>query len=147
VGVRVVSGGAELESTIPEASPRHRVLIIDDENLVVALLRRILESEYDVVTANSGSEGLEQLETDGPFGVVLCDLMLPDISGIEVYHRVERRSPELAARFVFLTGGIFPDGTTAPLDDLPNPRVRKPFDAQSIRAVVREQLGLEHGNS
>src|SRR5207244_1336029 len=129
-GVRVVSGGAELNSTKPEAMPRRRVLIIDDENLVVALLRRILEGEYDVVAAGSGSEGLELLDADAESDVVLCDLMLPDISGIEVYHRAERRRPELAARFVFLTGGIFPDATMVGLDKIPNPRVRKPFDAR-----------------
>ena len=114
---------------------RVRVLIIDDDPLVSTALRRLLRG-CDVTVVNSGREGLELLRTDTSFEVVLCDLMMPDISGIDVFESLEKQQSELLSRFVFMTGGVFTDRASDFLDRIPNERLQKPFDANTLRSAV-----------
>ena len=107
---------------------------------VVASLRRILALDHEVFTATTGREALARLDTVGHVDVILCDMMMPEMSGIDLYAELQRRSPEQAARVVFLTGGAFTPGARAFLDRVPNPRFEKPFDVQNLRALVWDRL-------
>lgn len=113
-----------------------RVLVVDDEPLVARSLRRALRGN-EVVIADSGQDALQLLATDHGFDVILCDIMMPDVSGIEVYEQVCVSWPGLAPRFVFMTGGAFTERARAFLDALANTRIDKPFDLEQVRAVVR----------
>lgn len=87
----------------------------------------------------------EDLATAGErFDVVLCDLMMPIMSGMELYDELVKRAPEQAKRVIFLTGGAFTPKGQAFLDQVPNPRLDKPFDNQNLRSIVRERV---RGNS
>jgi PAS domain S-box-containing protein len=103
--------GAELpmQSTAPPDSARVdatlRILVIDDERNVAKSLRRVL-NDHRVDLAFGGNEGLELL-ANNEYDVVLCDLMMPDVSGMALLERVQTRDPETARRFVFMTGGAF----------------------------------------
>ncbi|MEM7158819.1 MAG: ATP-binding protein [Myxococcota bacterium] len=119
---------------------RQRVLIIDDDKMVGNTLRRLL-SNRDVMVARSGREGVEVLRANDQFDVVLCDLMMPEISGMDVYDLVNAERPDLAARFVFMTGGAFTDRARAFLDKVGNPRLEKPFDAKTLHAVLAGEYG------
>jgi two-component sensor histidine kinase len=94
---------------IATASVRANVLVVDDEPLVGRSIRRALR-EHQVEVFSSGEEAIERLCSDEPFDVVFCDLMMPEVSGMEVYGRVSARRPEIASRFVFMTGGRFHTG-------------------------------------
>ncbi len=82
---------------------RLRVLLIDDDELLRRCIQRQL-GEFEVVTARSALEALGILEQDTDFDVVLSDVMMPGMSGVQLYAACYRRFPTLAPRFVFASG-------------------------------------------
>jgi CheY-like chemotaxis protein len=120
----------------PEQSGRARILVVDDEPLVCKALQRILSPPHDVRVRESGREALQDLESDGGWDLVLCDLMMPDVTGMELYRRLAAQAPALARRFVFLTGGAFTDSAREFLQEVPNERVEKPFDPAALRELI-----------
>lgn len=137
---RVAPGtGAAVEPT-RSAPRRGRILVIDDEPLVLRALTRALEPEHAVTAASSAMEGLSRIATDPPFDVVLTDLMMPEMSGAELFEELRRRDPALSRKVIFLTGGAFTISTRAFLDSVPNPRIEKPFNAQQLRALMSDRL-------
>jgi CheY-like chemotaxis protein len=71
---------------------------------------------------------------------VVCDLMMPGVSGMECYEALRASRPELAASMIFLTGGAFTPKAVAFLDRVPNARIEKPFDADALRAEVARHV-------
>ncbi|MFO0679163.1 MAG: response regulator, partial [Polyangiaceae bacterium] len=122
---------------IPAASRRGKVLVIDDEESIGRTLKRILAKEHDVVALTSAVEGRARIEGGERFDVVLCDLMMPELTGMEFYAAVLRAAPEQAERIILMTGGAFTTRAAQFLDEVPNPRVEKPFDISGLRATVR----------
>src|SRR5690606_13572825 len=82
---------------------RARVLIVDDEPLILRSVARLLRDQHDVETAHNGVEGLAKIRDDGPFDLVVCDLMMPEMTGMDLHQAVQAYNPEIASRFVFLT--------------------------------------------
>ena len=122
----------------PEAECRRlRVLVVDDEIAIGRTLAQGLADEFQVTTAASGREALELLAVSGRFDVVLCDLMMPDVSGMDVYERVAERSAELAARFVFVTGGAFTERARVFVQRAGAPVIEKPFELARLVPVLR----------
>ncbi|HMI93714.1 MAG TPA: response regulator, partial [Polyangiales bacterium] len=76
------------------------------------------------------------------FDVILCDLMMPHMTGMELHAKLLRSHPEQAKRMVFMTAGAFTPRARAFLESVPNPRLEKPFDPQSLRALI-ERLAQE----
>jgi CheY-like chemotaxis protein len=124
---------------------RGRVLVVDDEPLIGAALRRMLDEEHDVVVAGSGAEGKEILERDPAFDIILCDLMMPDVSGMDFYAWIAETRPELARRMVFITGGAFTPRAADFLKTVPNVHMAKPFEQEDILALIRNLLGPPGG--
>jgi CheY-like chemotaxis protein len=123
----------------PDGAGRVRLLVVDDEPAVGAAMRRIFAADHDVTVVYGGREAIEAIEA-APFDVVLCDVMMPDLTGVEVYEAVRAARPELAARFVFVTSGAFDDRCREILSSIPNPVVPKPFDATILRATIERVL-------
>jgi PAS domain S-box-containing protein len=117
---------------------RPRVLVIDDEPALTKILERLLARDCEVVVTNQGREAIALLvDPDQPaFDVILCDLMMPEPGGEAVYAQVTSKRPELAARFVFMTGGAFTPQGRHFLDTVAAPVLEKPFDLGRLRAVV-----------
>ena len=121
----------------PEPSTRRlRILIVDDEPLVRRVLSLVLNREHDVVVAETGQEALAMLEP-GDIDVVLCDLMMPGMSGMEVYEQVRGRRPGFERRIVFVTGGAFVPRLAEFLDSVDNLKLLKPFDVQQVLSAVQ----------
>lgn len=102
---------AQPEPEAPAAPAAHaveraRVLIIDDEPDVGRAMRRGLSQLHDVTLAQTGAQGLRLL-AEHAFDLVLCDLMMPEMSGMEVMRRIRADFPDHADRVVFMTGGAF----------------------------------------
>lgn len=133
---RKMSSGVRQPAHDP--SIRMRVLVVDDEPLVGKSLRRALR-DHEVVVVTDGEEAVRRLIGDDQsrFDVVLCDLMMPDVTGMDVYERVKRARPDLAETFVFMTGGAFTPRGREFLDSVVNEHVEKPFDVQIVRSIVR----------
>lgn len=113
-----------------------RVLVIDDEPLLGRTLRMALRGKHDVDVATSGREGLSLLMDGGSYDLVLCDLMMPDVSGIAVYEQISAARPELRDRFVFMTGGAFTERAREFLETYPGVHLEKPFDLREVEAVI-----------
>ncbi len=124
----------------PALPRRARLLVVDDEPLVCRALQRILSPPHDVRVQETGRGALAALEADGEYDLVLCDLMMPDLTGMDLHGQVAARSPALAERFVFLTGGAFTDGAREFLQRVTNERVEKPFEPAALRNLVARLL-------
>jgi PAS domain S-box-containing protein len=128
-------------STVGAGGLQAKVVVIDDELLVGKSIRRALRG-HDVEVYASGREAIEHLCGGGWVDVVFCDLMMPETSGIEVFEAVHQRRPEIAARFVFMTGGAFTPRARAFLEKSEQQCLEKPFELQEIRELVKEWAGL-----
>jgi PAS domain S-box-containing protein len=127
------------QPTFPPPSNREhsaRILIVDDEPAILRALSRVL-SGYQVTRALSGKEAITHIEHSGPFDVVFCDVMMPELSGIDVYERAKQVCPGQEERIVFITGGAFTEQAAKFIDSIDNPKLGKPFDAGEVRALVK----------
>jgi DNA-binding NtrC family response regulator len=119
---------------------RGRILVVDDETLMLDVLRRILGREHDVVTASDGRAALERIVQDEPFDFVLCDLTMSGMSGVEFFAHVKATHPELVSRFAFLTGGAVTPEAARVLAEAPCGVIEKPFDPQAVRELIRRRM-------
>jgi two-component system NtrC family sensor kinase len=85
--------------------PLPRVLIVDDQPEIARALSRVFASDAEVTIAGSGAEALTRIEK-GAFDLVICDVMMPAMTGPELFGRVKVIDPITAAAFVFTTGGV-----------------------------------------
>jgi CheY-like chemotaxis protein len=118
---------------------RTRVLVVDDEPLVASATRRLLARAHDVQVAHSGHTALSLLE-QGTFDAVLCDIMMPHMTGLELHDTLRATRPELAGRMVFLTGGVFDGSAEQFLRDHAHWCMGKPFDPCALLALVAERI-------
>jgi len=127
-----------LPSEPPIDAPRGRVLIVDDEVAVGRTLSLVLGTEHDVTVVTSGEEALAVLTQNGADGydAVLCDLIMPGMNGMELFQALQATHPELAARVIFMTGGLASRKPNEVLS-VPNPLFEKPFDLDQIRSTLR----------
>ncbi|NMO18541.1 response regulator [Pyxidicoccus fallax] len=131
------------EQAVPELATRalapsssgKRVLVVDDEPRVLDMLKRLLRG-HELVTASNGREALERLRADTSFDVILCDLMMPELTGVDVYQAVRERWPGLHERIVFITGGAFTPETQRFLQQVGNRVLTKPFEPAHLRELV-----------
>lgn len=136
--------GAEPTARPPSLSPRRaarrgRVLVVDDEPLIATAIRRTLSLEHDVVLSSAAATALQRINEGEEFDVILCDLMMPQMTGMELYGELVRTAPTQADRVVFLSGGAFTAAARAFLDDVPNPHLEKPFDTRQLLALVNDR--------
>jgi CheY-like chemotaxis protein len=88
------------------------------------------------VPLTSAKEAIRRIEGGEVFDVILSDLMMPDVNGMQFYQRILRLAPDLARRMVFVTGGAFTTAAREFLDRVPNPRIDKPVEATNLLAIV-----------
>lgn len=115
---------------------RARVLVVDDEHLITMAVQRALSLQHEVRSFDRAQAAFECVSQGERFDVILCDLMMPDMSGMELHAWVSRIAPDQASRMVFLTGGIFTSHARAFLAAVPNTHIEKPFDTHRLRLVV-----------
>jgi PAS domain S-box-containing protein len=122
------------------AARRGRILVIDDEELLAQAIRRFLSSDHEVTAVFSAGAALDLIRRGERYDVILCDLMMPQITGMELHAELQRTQPEQAANVVFLTGGAFTPAAREFLDEVPNRRLEKPFDLKELRRLVNELI-------
>jgi len=129
-----------LRQSAPKPPVRSKILLIEDEAVVARLLQRVLSREHDVDIAEDGARALELLTGDGDYAVILCDVMMPRLNGMELFERVLHVKPWLAPRFVFTTGGATRADVEAFLDSVPNEKLYKPFSLPDVRLLVSKMV-------
>ena len=137
-------GAAPVPAQFAVAAPsqpallRRRILVIDDEPLIGRVIRTALKGDHEVTVVQRARDALSLLERGQAFDLVLCDVVMPDLSGPEFYERVAQRWPDLASRMVFMTGGAFTPRTVDFMAHVPTRVLTKPFTIDLLKGLVRE---------
>ncbi|MCG8421001.1 MAG: PAS domain S-box protein [Proteobacteria bacterium] len=111
------------------------VLVVDDDRHVRDAIRRQLLG-HTVSEASNGQAALSLL-SEYTYDAVLCDLMMPDLSGVDVYKTLLEISPVMAGRFIIMSGGASIPQSRDFLAQTPVPRLDKPFTAGELLALLR----------
>ncbi len=122
------------------AARRGNILVIDDEETLAQAIRRFLGVEHNVTAVYRARDALDLLELGTRYDVILCDVMMPQVTGMELHAEVVRLDPAQAARIVFLTGGAFTPAAREFLLHTANRRIEKPFDLKEVRRLVNELI-------
>jgi DNA-binding response OmpR family regulator len=122
------------------APARARVLVVDDEQLMCELLATMLSEDYEVVALTSARDALGRIVAGEVFDLVLCDLMMPDLTGMDLHAQLAREKPDQAARMVFMTGGTFTDRAQRFLAEHGRVQLQKPFRHDELLTLVQDQL-------
>ena len=140
------------DATVPPQRPsrsvlarvRGRVLVIDDDAMMVTTIRRTLAA-HEVVAFTEAQRGLDEIARGERFDVILCDLMMPTITGMDVYDTIRRIAPEQLDALVFVTGGAFMPHARTFVETVANTTLEKPFDPQALVALVDKLVSRRRG--
>ncbi len=129
----------QTEPAVPRETPgttkRGRILVVDDEPAFTSSLRILLD-EHEVAAFTSARLALERIRTDPSFDLVLCDLTMPDLSGMQFHAKVTEIAPTLAKRMIFVTGGAITAEAEAFLAQHAAMTLEKPFFPAELTALV-----------
>ncbi|HEY8039686.1 MAG TPA: PAS domain-containing protein [Polyangiaceae bacterium] len=126
----------------PAPSPqRASVLVVDDEPLILKVVATMLGPEHEVTCESRAAAALDRIRSGQRFDAILCDLMMPQVTGIDLYDAVLEIAPAQAKKILFLTGGAFTARARSFLERVENVTLEKPFDAATLLARVRQLLG------
>ncbi len=139
VALPVVRSQGRARSSFVAQSPavaRARVLVVDDEAAIRRALQRVLARHHDVTALASGNEALSRIVSGDRFDAILSDLMMPDVTGMEMYDQLSKIAPDQAKRMIFFSGGAFTSRARAFLDTVSNPRLDKPFELTNVLEAI-----------
>jgi CheY-like chemotaxis protein len=119
---------------------RGKVLVVDDDPMVAAVVRRILANDHDLTSTTSAQHALDLCSGGERYDVILCDLMMPQMTGMDLHAELARLAPDQAQRMLFFTGGAFTERARSFLDEVENLRLEKPFDAVTLRTLIASRL-------
>jgi PAS domain S-box-containing protein len=126
----------------PPDSARGRILIVDDDVAVGRTLRLALEEDHEVTVVRSGTEALQALRAaprESGYDAILCDLLMPGMTGGELFSIASEELPDAARRFIFMSGGYWAEGDPEPVAT--QPVLEKPFNLDQVRQVLRDVVG------
>jgi PAS domain S-box-containing protein len=132
-------GSSSHSPSVSEPS-RPRLLVVDDEPVLATALGRALTPAFDVTVLGNGRDALRLLREDPRFDVILCDLIMPELTGMDLYEELSRTRPALADRIIFMTGGTFTARARNFLEAVPNPALDKPFDITMLHAILEARV-------
>jgi signal transduction histidine kinase len=121
---------------VPAPTRRGRIMVIDDEQMIRTVVARLFAGQHEVMSFHRVEDALARLRVDRDVDVILCDLMMPEMTGMDLYAALSASAPDLAKRIVFMTGGAFTPQGRDFLDDVPNQSVEKPFDTPTLKTLV-----------
>ena len=128
----------KLSSRPPMVARDRRLLLVDDDVLVARSIVRLLD-EHQVEVVTSGKAALKRLLDQGTaFDLVFCDLMMPDMTGMDLFEEIERAQPSLAERFVFISGGGVTDRCRQFIESHHQRVLSKPIDKRAIKRVLAD---------
>ena len=129
------------------ASParKPRVLVLDDEEKVANAIGRALAADYDIEIFSRPQAALDRITAGERFDVVVCDLVMPEMSGVDFCAAASRLAPALAERFIFMTGGVPTLRTRYFLQGTTRPCIEKPFEMDQLRALIVARMAPSDG--
>lgn len=133
------TAGAGVDDAAAAIAERPRVLVVDDEPLVAATVRRHLSGTYAVDAASGTADALARIRGAARYDAVVCDLVLPGGGGVALLEALQSTEPGLARHFLFVTGGPSTEETER-LAAIGQPSLERPFDAKQLRAALQRVL-------
>jgi CheY-like chemotaxis protein len=125
---------------VRRATRRGRILVVDDEPLFCRTLVRMLAVDHDVVALGDPAEALRRVTAGERFDLMLTDLIMPEMTGMELYAGISRVAPELAERTYFVTGGAFTPAALEFVRTRADRILEKPLAAEALLAAVAAAL-------
>ncbi|MET0591504.1 MAG: response regulator [Polyangiaceae bacterium] len=119
---------------------RARVLVVDDEPRIGSAIARILDPAHEVTAVYTALDAIARFERGERYDVILCDILMPQMSGYDLYRSLEQTAPDLISRIIFMTGGPFSTRGAGFLDSVPNARLEKPFSPEALRTLIQRSL-------
>jgi CheY-like chemotaxis protein len=117
--------------------PKKTILCVDDNDQHLSIRKFMLETKgYNVICCTCGKDALAAFNRGG-IDLILCDLMMPGLTGMDVFDQISRELPDLCSRFVFMTGGAVTERARKFLDGMPDQRLDKPFRLEQVEALLR----------
>jgi PAS domain S-box-containing protein len=129
---------------LADHAPRSRILVVDDDAILARAVGEALGERHDVATAATPAMALDRIAADD-HALVVCDLALPGMSGVELAQQVVARRPEYRGRFLFITGGAVPTELATQIDALGCDVVAKPFDLAALELAIDARLVVATG--
>lgn len=117
-----------------------RILVIDDEPLIGKLLSRMFVKNYQILTKGSGREAIASFEEGERFDLILCDMFMPRVSGIDLHKWLSSNLPGQADRMIFMTGGAYLTQAARFLEETRSLYIEKPFEMSDISALIQREL-------
>lgn len=115
------------------------ILYIDDEPVNLELFEILFEDEYNVITAESGAEGLDKLADNDDISIVISDMKMPQMNGLEFIGKARILFPDIT--YIILTGyDITKEIITAIESNIVEKYICKPFDIEKIRETLNEAM-------
>lgn len=133
-----VPGQTPTETRIPRRGAR--MLVVDDEELVARIVERSLGDAYEILAATNAWAALALVEAGHRFDVILCDLMMPTMTGMELHKALSTEFPDQARRMLFMTGGTFTLESRQFVTNIGCQHIEKPFDLETLRSCVHDFL-------
>jgi CheY-like chemotaxis protein len=131
---------AEPAAKEPQKAPRAKILVVDDEPSTLEFLSRLLTNEgHEVEAVSNAAEALEMIKNKR-YGLILLDIRMPGVSGIELYRRMQKIALSLVKRVMFITGDVMGADTEAFLSRTKAPYLTKPFDVNQLKNRIERFL-------
>jgi CheY-like chemotaxis protein len=111
-------------------------MLVDDEPQVAQTIERLLRRDYDVTIALCGRDALDHITRGARFDAIISDVMMPNMTGVELIEELQRLAPDQAQRLIFLSGGAFTAHTRERLEQIGAPQLAKPVTIKELRAWV-----------
>ncbi|MBM3119063.1 MAG: PAS domain S-box protein [Chloroflexi bacterium] len=127
----------------PKKVTKAKILVVDDELVIRQFVSRVLSEEgHEVEAVDKAEDALERIKSKR-YRLILLDIKMPGISGIELYKQFQEIAPSLAKRVVFITGDVIGARTTVFLTKAKMPYIMKPFDAKQLKTEIKRILARE----
>jgi len=124
----------------PERVTKARILVVDDVPTNLQYLSDVFTGEgYEVETVDNCGDALKMINKR-EYDLLLLDIKIPGMSGIELYERIQKAVPSLAGRVVFITGDVMGEDTMKFLYSTEAPYVTKPFDSKKLKGTINRLL-------
>lgn len=120
-------------------SKRKRILVVDDEEDQIEVMRHILEKNYAVDSANSGKRAIEKLEKE-LYDLVICDVKMPEIDGAEVYEWIKTNRADMEKKVLFSTGDILGSKAERIINRIGDNYIIKPYNVEELLKKVENLL-------
>ena len=120
-----------------KSAPKTVLVVDDDQDIVLVLEAFLKESGYEVDVAYDGMDALARIRAHN-YDAVVCDMMMPRMSGERLYREVERTAPWMSRRFLFVTGMARIQDYGRFFSQVNARSVEKPFHAEEVLQIISE---------